>query len=120
MGGGNFDFVFRLDAPCPKNYNPADYFIQLLAIVPEKEAASRQAANVICNKFERSTVGVKIALEAGSGVMVIFLNGSSFKKFGLRSKIVGIMMFGLMVTMREVLIRLLGGHSLEQCCGDLG
>ncbi|KAJ3643839.1 hypothetical protein Zmor_026525 [Zophobas morio] len=63
------DVFFReLDAPCPKNYNPADYFIQLLAIVPEKEAASRQAANVICNKFERSTVGVKIALEAGSGI----------------------------------------------------
>ncbi|KAG5892104.1 hypothetical protein JTB14_008073 [Gonioctena quinquepunctata] len=61
------DLFFReLEAPCPKNYNPADYFIQLLAIVPEREESCRQAILMICNKFERSETGVKIALECAT------------------------------------------------------
>ncbi|KAH0815629.1 hypothetical protein GEV33_007162 [Tenebrio molitor] len=64
-------FFKQLEAPCPKNYNPADYFIQLLAIIPEKEESSRQAVNMICDKFERSTIGVKLALEAGSTVIYL-------------------------------------------------
>ncbi|XP_044261652.1 protein white isoform X2 [Tribolium madens] len=77
-------FFREIEAPCPKNYNPADYFIQLLAIVPEKEESSRQAVNLICDKFERSNIGVKIALEAATaeregGYYDIWINGESFK-----------------------------------------
>lgn len=56
-------FFKELQAPCPSNYNPADYFIQLLAIVPEKEESSRQAVNLICDKYQRSDLEVKLALD---------------------------------------------------------
>uniref|UniRef100_A0ABD2VRJ8 ABC membrane transporter n=1 Tax=Trichogramma kaykai TaxID=54128 RepID=A0ABD2VRJ8_9HYME len=49
-----------LGAACPSNYNPADYFIQLLAVVPSKEAACRHAINTVCDKFAESDVGLKI------------------------------------------------------------
>lgn len=64
------DLFFRqLEAPCPKNYNPADYFIQLLAIVPEKEESCRQAINLICDKYERSDLGINVTLEAADIVV---------------------------------------------------
>lgn len=59
---------FRLEAPCPKNYNPADYFIQLLAIIPEQEESCRQAVNLICSKYERSEFGAKMILESSTKV----------------------------------------------------
>ncbi|XP_050304753.1 protein white [Anthonomus grandis grandis] len=59
------DMFFRkLDAPCPKNYNPADYFIQLLAIVPGNEESCRNAVSMICDKFQRSELGVQVALDS--------------------------------------------------------
>ncbi|KAF2898581.1 hypothetical protein ILUMI_07595 [Ignelater luminosus] len=59
-------FFTSLDAPCPLNYNPADYFIQLLAILPGREESCKQAVNMICDKFERSELGVKLAVEAAT------------------------------------------------------
>ncbi|CAG9760791.1 unnamed protein product [Ceutorhynchus assimilis] len=59
------DLFFReLEAPCPKNYNPADYFIQLLAIVPGNEESCRNAVNMICDKFQRSEPGIQVALDS--------------------------------------------------------
>ncbi|KAJ8686388.1 hypothetical protein QAD02_022182 [Eretmocerus hayati] len=57
------DFFRSLGASCPSNYNPADYFIQLLAVVPGRETACRHAINTVCDKFEGSDVGKKILLE---------------------------------------------------------
>ncbi|XP_014230795.1 protein white [Trichogramma pretiosum] len=54
------NFFRSLGAACPSNYNPADYFIQLLAVVPSKEAACRHAINTVCDKFAESDVGLKI------------------------------------------------------------
>ncbi|GJQ75577.1 w [Trypoxylus dichotomus] len=52
------DIFFRsLDAPCPHNYNPADYFVQLLAIVPGKEESCKQAISMICDNFGKSELG---------------------------------------------------------------
>ncbi|KAF5303835.1 hypothetical protein FQR65_LT08092 [Abscondita terminalis] len=59
-------FFASLDAPCPPNYNPADYFVQLLAIIPGREESCRQAVNMICDKFERSEYGIKLAVEAAT------------------------------------------------------
>ncbi|KAJ8980924.1 hypothetical protein NQ317_011566, partial [Molorchus minor] len=53
-----------LEAPCPRNYNPADYFIQLLGIIPEREESCRQAIAMICDKFEKSDIGVKMIVES--------------------------------------------------------
>ncbi|KAL1497603.1 hypothetical protein ABEB36_008533 [Hypothenemus hampei] len=83
------DVFFReLEAPCPRNYNPADYFIQLLAIVPGNEESCRNAVNMICDKFQRSELGIKIALDAAMtsgeflkhGETDIWINGGNGNK----------------------------------------
>lgn len=45
------DFFTQMNAPCPLNYNPADYYVQLLAIVPGKEDESRDNIRKICDSF---------------------------------------------------------------------
>ncbi|XP_078047222.1 protein white isoform X1 [Augochlora pura] len=55
---------FRLGAACPSNYNPADYFVQVLAVVPGRESSCRHAIHTVCNTFQKTQHGVKIALEA--------------------------------------------------------
>ncbi|XP_076166926.1 protein white-like isoform X2 [Ptiloglossa arizonensis] len=57
-------FFETLGAACPSNYNPADYFVQMLAVVPGREMSCRHAINTVCNAFQKSNHGVKIALEA--------------------------------------------------------
>nr|XP_012233125.1 PREDICTED: protein white isoform X1 [Linepithema humile] len=56
-------FFKTLGAACPSNYNPADYFIQVLAVMPGRELASRYAIKTACDTFRRSEYGLKIALE---------------------------------------------------------
>ncbi|CAH1101630.1 unnamed protein product [Psylliodes chrysocephalus] len=59
------DLFFRsLQAPCPRNYNPADYYIQLLAVVPGREESCRQAAALICEKFYNSPIGIRQFVES--------------------------------------------------------
>ncbi|KAJ8955185.1 hypothetical protein NQ318_009081 [Aromia moschata] len=76
----------ELEAPCPRNYNPADYFIQLLAIVPEKEESCHQAIAMICDKFERSDIGVQMIVKSAMRVKEaeyfngdIWLNGHKYE-----------------------------------------
>ncbi|KAF2898582.1 hypothetical protein ILUMI_07596, partial [Ignelater luminosus] len=57
-------FFTSLAAPCPHNYNPADYFIQFLAVLPGKEESCKQAINSICDTFEKSEFGAKLTVEA--------------------------------------------------------
>ncbi|EZA53360.1 Protein white [Ooceraea biroi] len=57
-------FFKTLGAACPTNYNPADYFVQMLAVVPGRELACKQAINTTCDTFQRSEYGMRIALEA--------------------------------------------------------
>lgn len=56
--------IFRLGAACPSNYNPADYLVQMLAVVPGQEMSCRHAINTVCDAFQKSDHGIKIALEA--------------------------------------------------------
>ena len=56
----------RLGAPCPTNYNPADFFIQLLAIVPTREESCRKTVAMICDTFQESEVGQRILEEAAT------------------------------------------------------
>lgn len=54
----------RLGAACPSNYNPADFFVQVLAVVPGRELTCRHAIETTCDAFRRSEYGANIALEA--------------------------------------------------------
>ncbi|XP_011300537.1 protein white [Fopius arisanus] len=59
-----YAFFKTMGAVCPSNYNPADYFVQVLAVVPGREASCRHTINAVCDAFQRSDNGTKIALEA--------------------------------------------------------
>ncbi|XP_011645073.1 protein white isoform X3 [Pogonomyrmex barbatus] len=57
-------FFKTLGATCPSNYNPADFFVQVLAVMPGCELTCRHAIKTTCDAFRRSERGVNIALEA--------------------------------------------------------
>ena len=42
---------FSIGYPCPVNYNPADYFVHILAFIPEKEEESRERVKVWYSPF---------------------------------------------------------------------
>lgn len=51
------------------NYNPADYFVQLLAVAPHKEMECRSTIKKICDSFAVSTLAEdvsKVASDLGS------------------------------------------------------
>lgn len=51
----------RIGAPIPPKYNPADFFVQLLAVVPNEEVASRDRINKVCDAYERSDLAARSA-----------------------------------------------------------
>ncbi|XP_055707480.1 protein white [Phlebotomus papatasi] len=53
-------FFTSIGRPCPPNYNPADHFIQVLAICTCNEAESREAINKICDAFERDDIAAEV------------------------------------------------------------
>lgn len=46
--------------PCPVNYNPADYFVQVLAIAPNKEQECRATIKLVCDSFASSSMNAEI------------------------------------------------------------
>ncbi|KAK7111239.1 protein white-like isoform X1 [Littorina saxatilis] len=48
------EFLRGLNYRCPVNFNPADFFILTLAIVPGKETECRQKVNTICDAFSET------------------------------------------------------------------
>lgn len=63
-----------LDAPCPSNYNPADFYVQLLATVPGLEAESAQTIRRVCDAYATSSIGKAIqrAVTRNSGQRTSF------------------------------------------------
>ena len=51
---GARDFFFRAGEICPQQYNPADFYIHKLAIVPGKEIECRERVEKICKQFDQS------------------------------------------------------------------
>ncbi|KAJ6645413.1 Protein white [Pseudolycoriella hygida] len=48
------NFFSQLSTPCPSNYNPADFYVQQLAVVPGNESVSRENIRRICDTFASS------------------------------------------------------------------
>ncbi|XP_037032823.1 protein white [Bradysia coprophila] len=48
------NFFSQLSTPCPSNYNPADFYVQQLAVVPGNEQDSRENIRKICDTFASS------------------------------------------------------------------
>lgn len=57
------EFFSSLQAPCPTNYNPADFFVEKLAIVPGREDESRETVRKICDAFAVSEYSNRITNE---------------------------------------------------------
>ena len=56
---------------CPRNYNPADHYLKVLAIAPGEEAECRQRVEQICEKFNSSDKGVLHEVENFTSVAVL-------------------------------------------------
>lgn len=57
--------LIRAGFDSPINYNPADYYIQILAIDPNEEAQSRNQIQRICDSFATDKLADDIQLEIG-------------------------------------------------------
>nr|QEO19116.1 white [Limnogonus franciscanus] len=57
-------FFAQMGAACPSTYNPADFFIQLLAVVPTREETCRNTIDMVCDSFQHSEIGVNLAAQA--------------------------------------------------------
>lgn len=76
-------FFTSLNAPCPTNYNPADFYVEMLAIVPGREDDSRLKVRKICDAFAVSEYQTKIndsiaemeAKASGLGTLATRYNG---------------------------------------------
>merc|ERR1719427_2077717 len=50
-------FFDSVGFPCPMNYNPADHFVETLAIQPEREEESKRQIEVVTSAFQSSKHG---------------------------------------------------------------
>ncbi|XP_015785595.1 protein white-like isoform X2 [Tetranychus urticae] len=48
------DFFSQLGFKCPSNYNPSDFYVQQLSIVPGNKEQCLSKVNMICNSYEAS------------------------------------------------------------------
>ena len=55
------DFFSGLGIPCPPNYNPADFYVQMLAIAPNKENECREVIKKICDSFAVGPIAKEIS-----------------------------------------------------------
>lgn len=80
------DFFTQMNAPCPLNYNPADFYVQLLAIVPGKEDESRDTIRKICDSFAVSPIATEVlrkinVLKNSASEPLASVNGNGKKQY---------------------------------------
>uniref|UniRef100_A0A0N4ZNY3 ABC transporter domain-containing protein n=1 Tax=Parastrongyloides trichosuri TaxID=131310 RepID=A0A0N4ZNY3_PARTI len=84
------DYWKNIGYPLPKNFNPADHFINTLAIKKKKELKCQKEVKRICDTFEESFEGKKLYQEAvgrkKSGVGVISFDDLMESNPKLRNK----------------------------------
>nr|BBB02490.1 Protein white [Harmonia axyridis] len=54
------DFFTKLKIPCPPNFNPADYYVQILSVIPGKEKECQQSIEKITDAFQTSNLSRNI------------------------------------------------------------
>ncbi|CAG0918233.1 unnamed protein product, partial [Notodromas monacha] len=57
---GALEFFERLGHKCPATFNPSDFFVYTLAVVPGQESRCRNKIRAICNQFTVSEDGLKM------------------------------------------------------------
>jgi len=56
-----YNFFSTCGHPCPDRYNPADHFIQVLAVVPGMEESCRENIGIICQSYQQSSQGQEVS-----------------------------------------------------------
>nr|QST15008.1 ABCG2-like7 protein [Diaphanosoma celebensis] len=91
---GALAFFDSVGYQCPATYNPADFYVQTLAIVPGLEDTSRTTVRAICDRFTVTPTAKQIDLliqyETSLGQEMFELSsrsGSSISYLGLRNAI---------------------------------
>ncbi|KAK7601642.1 hypothetical protein V9T40_009083 [Parthenolecanium corni] len=73
------NFFSKLGSPCPSTHNPADYYIQLLAVIPSQEEECRNKIQSICDSYENSEYAQRLHKELSrqreSKLKSIYSNG---------------------------------------------
>lgn len=77
------DFFIQLNAPCPPNYNPADFYIQMIANVPGKDQESRATIKRVCDTYAASqsakdVIGFTMDIQKRSSGYLAAVEGSGF------------------------------------------
>lgn len=60
-----YNFFAGSGSVCPPNHNPADFYIQLLAVVPSQEEECRSTIHKICDSYEKSEYAEKLSHDLG-------------------------------------------------------
>nr|AHK05663.1 ATP-binding cassette transporter sub-family G 125057 [Tigriopus japonicus] len=58
-----FEFFSDVGHPCPEHFNPADHYVQVLAVTPGDEESCRQRIKRIADAFETSPEGRSVVKE---------------------------------------------------------
>ncbi|KAK7066126.1 ATPase activity protein [Halocaridina rubra] len=64
-----------MGSSCPESYNPADFFIGILAIQPETEQECKKFVTECCDAFDSSTVGQEVVATAKLNITSSKANG---------------------------------------------
>jgi hypothetical protein len=54
--------LFSMGYTCPATYNPADFYVQTLAVIPGLEDTSRSTVRAICDRFIVTSTAKQIDL----------------------------------------------------------
>ncbi|GFQ95823.1 protein white [Trichonephila clavata] len=71
------DFFKRAGYECPINYNPADFFIQNLAIIPGRENESREKVAAIVSQFEKEARTIESSISVNYSIPVPHIKETS-------------------------------------------
>ena len=64
---GAKEFFAGMSYPIPENYNPADHYINTLAVVPSEVDESKAKIDIMCDKFAASDLNARICEEIKGG-----------------------------------------------------
>ena len=80
-------FFSSINFSCPEDYNPADYFIQTLAIVPGREDECREQVEKICEKYDESAVAEELRADVESQLSLVDEDEENLKNRDWKTKI---------------------------------
>ncbi|XP_054160832.1 protein white-like [Oppia nitens] len=73
-----YNFFSTIGYTCPTNFNPCDYYIEQLAVIPGKEIECKNKIDEICNKFTEYSSGTDLKPSIANNSFQSLLTKKSF------------------------------------------